>query len=217
MELTLLVAVTAVPAMFWFWLFARRDVHPEPAWLLWRTFGYGMLAWVLAAALELSLSWISLAWAIVLLTALIEEGAKLLGASTAARDREFDEPIDGLIYAVTAALGFAVVENLSYGLQYGVEVAAWRGLVTMFAHALFSAPLGYGLARARFSGQRWWRTRGLLVSVALHATFNGLLTGGAWWQLGLLLVVITLMALLSNGLYARLAVRPSRHSRGPRP
>jgi RsiW-degrading membrane proteinase PrsW (M82 family) len=106
LSVTLLIA-TLLPAAFWFWLFARRDVHPEPAWLLWRTFGYGALAWVLAASLELSFSSLSVTWLVILLAAFVEEGAKLLAASTAVRERDFDEPIDGLIYAVTAALAFA--------------------------------------------------------------------------------------------------------------
>ncbi|WP_045235311.1 PrsW family intramembrane metalloprotease [Deinococcus pimensis] len=206
MSFTVLLAVTLLPAAFWFWLFARRDIHPEPAWLLWRTFGYGALAWLLSAALELSFNAVPVAWVVVVLTALVEEGAKLLAASTAVRERDFDEPVDGLVYAVTAALAFALFENLAYGLQYGVGVAVWRGSFTMLAHALFSVPIGYALARAHFTRERWWRTRGLLLSAALHAGFNGLLHGvEQWWMLPILALVLFALYRIADRLYQRLA------------
>ena len=46
---------------------------------------------------------------------LAEEGSKFLGAwSLAGHRREFDEPVDGVIYGCAAALGFAAVENVKY-------------------------------------------------------------------------------------------------------
>lgn len=208
MEVALLLGSTVVPTAFWLWLFVRRDAHPEPPALLLRTFAYGGLAWVLAAALELSVRGVPGPLLVLLLTAVLEEGAKFLATSTAEREREFDEPMDGLVYAVTAALGFSFLENLTYGWQFGVEVAAWHGLITTLAHALFSAPLGYGLARARFGGGRWWRLRGLTLSVALHFAFNGLLTGGAgWWQLPALAVTLGGIFVLVDRLYARWRAR----------
>lgn len=204
MNLALLLGLTLLPTGFWLWLFVRRDVHPEPPTLLLRTFAYGGLAWALAAALELGVSAVASAAGILIFSALIEEGAKLLAASTAVHERAFDEPMDGLIYAVMAALGFSLPENLAYGLQYGAEVAVWHGVVTTLAHALFSAPLGYGLARARFSRGRWWLLSGLLVASALHLVFNGLLVGRqGWWQLPALAITLGLMYVMVDRLYAR--------------
>ena len=204
MNLALLLGITLLPTGFWLWLFVRRDAHPEPPGLLLRTFAYGSLAWALSAALELGLSAIAGAAGILILGALVEEGAKLLAASTAAYEREFDEPMDGLIYAVMAALGFSLPENLAYGLQYGAEVAVWHSVVTTLAHALFSAPLGYGLARARFSRNPRWLVYGLLTASALHVVFNGLLTEvSGWWPLPLLVLTLLLLFLLVDRLYAR--------------
>lgn len=208
MHIALLLSLSLLPTAFWFWLFVRRDPHPEPPRLLARTFGYGMIAWVLAAVLELSVLGLPGPTLVLVVSAAIEEAAKLLAASTAARERDFDEPMDGLVYAVTAALGFSLVENLSYGLKFGVEVAAWHGLITTLAHALFSAPLGYALALSRFSGGRAWLPLGLLVSVALHVAFNGLLMGrGGWPQLAVLALVLGGMYALAHQLYGRLGAR----------
>ncbi len=202
MNVVLLLGLTLLPTGFWLWLFVRRDAHPEPPVLLLRTFAYGGLAWALSAAFELSFSAVALPWLVLALSALIEEGAKLLAASTAVHERDFDEPMDGLIYAVTAALGFSLLENLAYGLQYGAEVVVWRGGVTTLAHVLFSAPLGYALARARFSGGRWWLARGLLMAALLHVLFDGLLAGRqAWWQLPVLAVTLGLVYLAVDRLY----------------
>ncbi|AFZ66680.1 PrsW family intramembrane metalloprotease [Deinococcus peraridilitoris] len=202
MEVVVLLGLTVLPTVFWLWFFVRRDAHPEPPRLLLRTFAYGGLAWLLSALLELSVRGVPGPVVTLLLIALIEEATKLLAASTAAREREFDEPMDGLIYAVTAALGFALFENLAYAVQFGIEVALLRALLTALAHALFSAPLGYGLARVRFGGGRWWRTRGLLASATLHVVFNGLLSGAAnWWQLPVLGLTLLAMYVLAHTLY----------------
>ena len=204
MQAVWVLALTLAPTGFWFWFFVRRDRHPEPPWLLARTFAWGMVAWVVAAALQLSVKGALGGFVLLALGALTEEGAKFLAAFTAAREPEFDEPVDGLVYAVSAALGFAVLENLAYGWAYGVQVAAWHGLVTTLAHALFSAAIGYALTRQRFGGGRWWLLAGVLVSSLLHICFNGLLTGrSGWWPLALLDAVLVLMYSLADRFYAR--------------
>ena len=50
-----------------------------------------------------------------LVIAPIEEFAKLLAVWIAVyRTQDFREPIDGIIYSATAALGFACIENVIY-------------------------------------------------------------------------------------------------------
>lgn len=159
----------------WLWFFVRRDKHPEPPRLLARTFGWGMFAWAVAAAFEGSFE--KLPWPLLalLFSAVAEEGSKFLAASTATTEPEFDEPMDGLVYAVTAALGFAFMENLTYTLGFGSGAATWHAVLTTLVHALFSAPQGYGLGNTYFCTGRGCRRRGLALSVAWHAIFNGLL------------------------------------------
>ena len=205
MEIITILAASVLPTAFWLWLFIRRDQYPEPAWLLARTFAWGMVAWVVAAALEIGLQPGRTATVALLIAAVTEESAKSAAASTAEREREFDEPMDGLVYAVTAALGFALLENLTYGFRFGAQVAVWHGVVTSLAHALFSAPIGYALTRVRFGGPRRWRLWAIGLSVTLHLSFNGLLTGGAGLgQLLALAAVLALMGTLATRLYTHL-------------
>ncbi|THF86429.1 PrsW family intramembrane metalloprotease [Deinococcus sp. KSM4-11] len=206
MLLPLLVSFTLTFA--WLWFFVRRDRHPEPAWLLARTFGWGMFAWLVAAALEASLgrllnSTLPLALLLVaLLTALVEEGSKFLAASTAISEASFDEPMDGLVYAVTAALGFALMENLTYSLGFGARAATWHAVVTTLAHALFSAPQGYALGGLHWQRGRSWVVQGVVLSVTLHFVFNSILGSAAGWPLLLALgLVVALMIVLAGRYY----------------
>lgn len=202
---------SALPTALWLWLFLRRDRDPEPRRLLARTFAYGMLAWAVAAAWQGGLGLAGAGLLAALAVAATEETGKLLAAGTAFREPTFDHHLDGLMYAVTAALGFALLENVSYGLTYGAGAALQHGLLTTLAHALFSAPLGYGLARARFGEGRGWRLRGLLLAVILHATFNGLLRGEGSPALVLALGLTLALMTLLGGRYYRKLERWQRH------
>lgn len=221
--LALSLLTSAAITLGWLWFFVRRDPHPEPLWLLARTFAWGMFAWVVAAAFEASLGRIlhntaPLALLLVaLLTAVIEEASKFLAASTAVTEPDFDEEMDGLVYAVTAALGFALIENLTYVLGFGTGVAAWHALLTTLAHALFSAPQGYALGGQHWQTGRWWAARGLLISMALHFVFNGLLTGGGGWpQLLALAAVVLLMMFLATRYYLDFEANSRRGEKGVR-
>ncbi|WP_199698621.1 PrsW family intramembrane metalloprotease [Deinococcus cavernae] len=230
MALPLSLLLAGVVTGWWLWFFVRRDRHPEPAWLLARTFAWGMFAWLVAAAFEASLgrllnSDLPLALLLVaLLTATIEEVSKFVAASTATTEPSFDEPMDGLVYAVTAALGFALVENLTYVLGFGSHAGNWHALVATLAHALFSAPQGYALGGKFWTGERGWRVRGLTMSVLLHFVFNSLLTSHpSLWQLAALALVVLLMMLLAGRFYLQfeetarqLGTRPQRVPDSPR-
>lgn len=214
--MSLALALSASLTFLWLWFFVRRDRHPEPAWLLARTFGWGLLAWAVSAAFEGSFDRLALPLLVMLLSAVVEEGSKFLAASTAISEHAFDEPMDGLVYAVTAALGFALLENVTYTLGFGPRAATWHALLTTLAHALFSAPQGYALGGRHLGRGRWWRSRGLLLSIALHFVFNGLLTGRAsWLQLLALGAAVLLMALLASRYYLHFEAHARENPRLP--
>ena len=109
------------------------------------------------------------------LIAPIEEFFKLLAVWVGAyRRSDFRGPMDGLIYALTAALGFVAIENALYTLRLGPEILWSRLLYSTPAHLLFSAVWGYSLGVARFvpSGEIWIILRGFLVSVLFHGSYN---------------------------------------------
>jgi hypothetical protein len=100
--------------------------------------------------------------------------------------RRIDGPVDGVVYAAWAAAGFAFTENILYfgealgegnGEILGTFVV--RGLVSPFAHLMFTAFIGYFLGRAAERGTGGLGLApfvlGLIPAIGLHALWNGAL------------------------------------------
>jgi RsiW-degrading membrane proteinase PrsW (M82 family) len=80
----------------------------------------------------------------------MREASKVAAMWPAFRSKHFDEPIDGLVYAASAALGFACVENaltLRDNPIGGIWIA--RTLVALPAHLFFACLWGYALGRVK--------------------------------------------------------------------
>lgn len=92
--------------------------------------------------------------------------------------REFDEPMDGIVYMMACGTGFAVWVNFhrmsAQGHSLDLSTAAAQAVVTTLAHASFAGALGYVMGRAKFS-QRNAPLRGLLLMLGLlgAAVLNG--------------------------------------------
>jgi protease PrsW len=97
---------------------------------------------------------------------------------------EFDEPLDGMIYAMTVALGFAAIENLEYTARFGPGVLVARSLLSIPVHVACGAIWGYGLARAKFISRhkRFFITAlpYLLAAAGVHAAFDFFLFLQTW-------------------------------------
>lgn len=161
----ILVALSNVlPVLLWGWIYLSRDPHKEPKVLLLFAFIIGGLT-TLPVMLINSLAghfggdfipWRLAAMVIpVLGAAFVEEICKHCGVMfVMSQDRlAHDEVLDGIIYAVITALGFAFVENTVYtwiALSHAgtltfdvVSIYILRSLLSMFAHTIFSGFFGY--------------------------------------------------------------------------
>ena len=90
------------------------------------------------------------------------------------RKPAFDEPFDGIVYAVMVGMGFATVENISYVSEYGMMTGIMRLFLAVPAHATFAIIMGYFMGKARFSPQK---ERFLLISsifwaVVFHGSYD---------------------------------------------
>ena len=105
---------------------------------------------------------------------LIEEFSKYIMVRYYAQPKKgFNEPFDGIIYAVMVSMGFAAVENLFYVLEGGIEVAVIRAVTAIPAHATFSVLMGYFMGKAKFSTNRMkWNLIGLSLAVLFHGSYD---------------------------------------------
>src|SRR5690625_4160004 len=116
----------------------------------------------------------------VFVAPVVEESAKGLGvlAIFLARRHYFDTPVDGVVYAAMSAAGFAFVENILYfgdSLDVLPQIFFMRGILSPFAHVLFSAFIGLALGLAARQARGAWLPAlplGWLLAVGLHALWN---------------------------------------------
>jgi RsiW-degrading membrane proteinase PrsW (M82 family) len=205
METSLLLLLAIAPAIFWLWYFYSRDKYePEPlSWIVLIYF-FGIVITIPVAITQgiigLILPEILIA---VLVAPVFEETAKyLVVRRTVYETREFNEPVDGIVYAAAAGLGFATLENVIYvfsALESSLVLALQTGVVRAFisvpGHVLFSVMWGYALGRARFMppGQRPAIIfGGLVLAMAAHGLFNLLLYDALGFAV-LILVVVPLL------------------------
>ncbi|MDB4959354.1 MAG: putative rane protein [Myxococcales bacterium] len=191
----LLAALMAgIPAVLWLGFFYLMDRHePEPKQLV---VGVCVLGALIAApladfvqyqaappiALEVhGLSALSLDRFIyaVLIAGLAQEMCKYAVVRyTIYMSREFDEPMDGIVYMMACGTGFAVWVNYhrlsGQGHQVYLSTGAAQAVVTTLAHASFAGALGYVMGRAKFS-RRSAPVRGILLMGGLlgAAALNG--------------------------------------------
>ena len=109
----------------------------------------------------------------IVVIGLLEELCKVLPmVLVVIRLRDFDEKIDGFVYASCIALGFATYENLFYlPLLEGFEL--WgRALASPLIHTMFASIWGYALAMAVMENRSV--TAALVSGVAIAAILHGL-------------------------------------------
>lgn len=109
-----------------------------------------------------------------LVVALVEEFAKYVFVRFIAQpSKEFNEPFDGIVYAVAVSLGFATVENILYTFQYGAGTGLIRAFTAVPAHATFGILMGYFMGKAKFSkNKRQLNSIGLLLAVLFHGAYD---------------------------------------------
>ncbi|MET6998432.1 PrsW family glutamic-type intramembrane protease [Chitinophaga defluvii] len=86
----------------------------------------------------------------------------------------FNEPYDGIVYAVMVGMGFATAENIVYVLQYGVGTGIARMFLSVPAHATFAILMGHyaGLAKFKPGQSGTYLFYGLFLAVFFHGTFD---------------------------------------------
>ncbi|KKR83383.1 MAG: hypothetical protein UU28_C0001G0003 [Parcubacteria group bacterium GW2011_GWD2_40_9] len=183
-----------IPSVFWLWFWLKEDKkRPEPKKAIIFTFLAGMAAVPAAIGAEyvVSVYVAASSFVILLIWAFIEDILKFFAAhKTALSKKYYDEPIDAIVYMITAALGFASLENtlfiiksLSGGEIFdGIDTSGIRFIGATLLHVATSAIVGASIAFSFFHKNRRLINLffGILVAGTLHFLFNYfiILSGG---------------------------------------
>jgi RsiW-degrading membrane proteinase PrsW (M82 family) len=205
------VIAFSFPSFLWISFVYREDVFtPEPARNIMIVLTWGMLSVIPAIIGEVILEsiWISMAFAGATIAFLgstvnapfVEELCKPFGLRFVKND--INTKLDGLIYGVTAGMGFAMIENLLYEFSVLIapiaefiinpgetgELAAavsssWaltslvRGLGSTIGHAVGAGMIGMAYFEFRRSrGNILPLISAFSIAVILHMTWNGTLS-----------------------------------------
>jgi RsiW-degrading membrane proteinase PrsW (M82 family) len=170
-----LLVLAVAPAVFILWYVYRKDYYePEPLRLVVQVFLLGGLSVIPAAVIEYPFPSGIITSSVV--APFVEEMIKFCVVFFFVyRLPEFDEPVDGMVYAAAAGLGFAAVENVFYVLEGGIAVGVLRAIASVPGHMIFSCIWGYALGIAKFrpaSARGPVIIAGLAGSIVLHGIFN---------------------------------------------
>jgi TPR repeat protein/RsiW-degrading membrane proteinase PrsW (M82 family) len=150
-------ALSAIPCA----LFEGGMLHAAPAWLTSGYAGPVFTGFVVAATVEELAKALTLRWFVW-------------------HRPEFDERMDGIVYATRAGLGFALLENVGY-LLGAKTFAAFAGMfviravLTVPMHAIAASMTGYYAARRRFDGKGPGFVGGYALAVLVHGSFDAAL------------------------------------------
>lgn len=184
----LLTLPVLLPVLFWAAYHYHKDrALPEPVPNLLLCFALGIGASFLSKGLYIALEPFGLRYDAValadgnplgllayclLVIGPIEEFAKMLPfLLVVLRMREFDEPMDGIIYASFIALGYAAAENVHYLEFLAPLEAAARGFASPVVHIVFASIWGHWIGQAWFGGRSI--LRGVFVGFPTAAIAHG--------------------------------------------
>lgn len=142
-----------------------------------------------------------------LLVALIEEFSKFIFVRWVLYpNKNFNEPYDGIVYAVSVGLGFAGFENILYvfNSENGVATGILRMFTAVPAHATFAVLMGYFLGKAKFEhGKSNYAWIGLGVATLLHGAYD------YFWFISFVpgLWIGAIVSLIAGIIFSRSAIR----------
>ncbi|GAA1264281.1 PrsW family intramembrane metalloprotease [Saccharothrix xinjiangensis] len=192
-----LAALVPVLAVLGAYLWVDRW-EPEPAKVLLLAFAWGACGATITSLVFNQTAYVlgelingdGATFAAVIGAPVVEEAAKaaFIVAVFLRRRQEFDGVVDGIVYAGVTAAGFAFTENIWYfsrvfadsgfgDLSSGVvALFVLRGVLSPFAHPLFTSLTGIGIGVAAMTGHRALKVAapllGYLAAVGLHSLWN---------------------------------------------
>ena len=183
-----LLLVTILPSILIILFFVYSDKFKEPKGEILKVFFYGILITIPAYFLN---TYLDAFWynnfrvsegliSSFLTAAPVEEGLKLsILYFFVYKMKDFNEPIDGIVYGVTASLGFATLENFYYVYLLAdyfetssMSLAILRSFSAVPAHAVFGVFMGYFFMKYVFIKKGDNLLFAFVVPFVLHGCYN---------------------------------------------
>ncbi len=186
METFLLLTLAVVPpAAFMYFVYWMDRHEPESMRTILIAMGVGALSTIPAIIVQLSFENVPLFnlsgivgafFESFLLVAPSEEFFKFLFIFLYLRKKPFyDEINDGIVFYGAGAIGFALLENIFYVLDYGFATGVMRAFTSIAIHTFCGIIIGYHAGLARFTDQKrpgMLIFRGLFLAYLTHALYN---------------------------------------------
>ena len=178
-----LFAIAVVPGLaISYWIYHQDKYEKEPYLILFACFIWGGISTIPAVLGQMYFrdtedphSLLTTFLFSFFVIALTEELSKFLFLRLYAYPKDaFNEPMDGIVYAVMVGMGFATLENLLYtfGETGGITTAIGRAFTAVPAHGVFAVMMGAYVGLAKFIPEK--RDQYMLTSIALPVFFHGL-------------------------------------------
>ena len=199
-----LLLVTILPSILIILFFVYSDRFKEPRGEIIKVFFYGILITIPAYFLN---TYLDVFWynnfrvsegliSSFLTAAPVEEGLKLsILYFFVYKMKDFNEPIDGIVYGVTASLGFATLENFYYVYLLAdyfetssMSLAILRSFSAVPAHAVFGVFMGYFFMKYVFIKKGDNLLFAFVVPFVLHGCYNLFASSNFIVSLGLVLI-----------------------------
>ncbi len=184
-SIVLLALALAPGAAIGLYIYFKDKYEREPVGLVVKSFFVGVISTVITLLISLPINWVipieekSLSEQAVhafLLVALIEEFSKFIFVRWVLYpNKNFNEPFDGIVYAVSVGLGFAGLENILYVMNSddGIATGIMRMFTAVPAHASFAVLMGYfmGIAKCE-KGKAHYVWYGLGAATLFHGAYD---------------------------------------------
>ncbi|HRW99824.1 MAG TPA: PrsW family glutamic-type intramembrane protease [Cyclobacteriaceae bacterium] len=180
----ILLAIALAPGLAIMVYIYLHDKHEkEPIGLLVRSFFFGfgsviitlVISGIIGTFITINESDISeQAVHAFIIVALVEEFSKFVFVrGILYRNKNFNEPFDGIVYAVMVSMGFATLENVLYAFEGGVGVAIFRMFTAVPAHATFAVLMGYYLGKAKHEHKKgYYALHALGIAALFHGAYD---------------------------------------------
>ncbi len=206
----ILLNLALLPVFLLILYFYKRDkFEKEPLSLTLKTFLLGFMLVFPAMFLENLITgffqdryfnFITLFLYVFFGVAIVEEGLKFSVLYIYnLKKPDFNEPYDGIFYAVVVSLGFAAIENIMYVFSRGFLVGVLRAFTAVPAHTIFGVFMGYFTGLYKFNNNKFFVFLAFFIPVILHTIYDLIAMSRlrfAFLHLAMFIIIFVLFSLL---------------------